>query len=269
MIKRRPSVAGYFYPSNSKELLHELQQYISEHTKVDALGAVCPHAGYLYSGHVAGAVYSRIKPKDIFILLGPNHTGYGAQVSIMTEGEWEIPFGSIKIHENLAKKVVEKLNFVSDEIKAHLYEHSLEVQLPFIYKINPDSKIVPLTLKTLSIKECEILGQGIAEAIKELGLSESTIIVSSTDMSHYLPDEIARKTDSLAIEKIRKFDPEGLYNTVVEHKISMCGFIPTVTMLWTTKALGAKEVQIIKYTTSAEVSRDYKKVVGYLGAIIL
>ena len=269
MIKRHAVVAGYFYPSNSKELLQELEEYMPVGPAINAYGAICPHAGYVYSGHVAGDVYSKLKPKDVFILIGPNHTGYGSNISMMTEGEWEIPLGNIRINEKLAQKIIEKVPFVSDDIQAHIYEHSLEVQLPFIYKLNPQATIVPLTLKILSLKECLILAQGIASAIEELELSNNTIIIASTDMSHYLPDDMARRVDSLAIEKIRKFNPEGLYNTVLENKISMCGFIPTVITLYATKFLGAKEVQLIQYATSAEVSRDYDKVVGYLGAIII
>lgn len=268
MIKRRAKVAGYFYSSKSKELLQELEDYMPEVPKIDAFGAICPHAGYVYSGSVAGAVYSKLKPKEIFILIGPNHTDYGTEVALMTEGEWEIPLGNIKIHEELAKKIIEKNSFAKDDIHAHIHEHSLEVQLPFIYKLNPEAQIVPITLKMLSLKDCLSLAQGIVLAVNELNFRDKVVVVASTDMSHYLPDELARKVDSLAVEKIRHFDPEGLYNTVLEHGISMCGFVPTVTMLYTTKLLGAKEIQVIKYTTSAEVSRDYDKVVGYLGAIV-
>lgn len=268
MIKRKPAVAGYFYPSNPKELLQELEEYMPTKGNLNAYGAICPHAGYVYSGAVAGAVYSKLKPKELFILLGPNHTGYGSDISLMTEGQWEIPLGSLKIHKEIAKKIIEN-GVAYEDIQAHIYEHSLEVQLPFIYKLNPEAQIVPITLKMLSLKDCLILAQGIARAVLDLKLEDKVVIIASTDMSHYLPDDLARKVDSLAIEKIKNFDPEGLYNTVVEHRISMCGFIPTTVMLQATKLLGAREVQIIKYTTSAEVSRDYDKVVGYLGAVVI
>lgn len=268
MIKRRAKVAGYFYSSKSKELLQELEDYMPEVPKINAFGAICPHAGYVYSGSVAGAVYSKLKPKEIFILIGPNHTDYGTEVALMTEGEWEIPLGNIKIHEELAKKIIEKNSFAKDDIHAHLHEHSLEVQLPFIYKLNPEAQIVPITLKMLSLTECLSLAQGIVLAIDELNFRDKVIVIASTDMSHYLPDDTARRVDAIAIDKIKKFDPEGLYSSVIEYKISMCGFIPTVVTLYATKILGAKKVEIVKYATSAEVSRDYDKVVGYLGAII-
>ncbi|MGB9711109.1 MAG: AmmeMemoRadiSam system protein B [Thermodesulfovibrio sp.] len=268
MLRRKPAVAGYFYPSNPKELLYEMEEYMPSQAKVNARGAICPHAGYVYSGHVAGSVYSRISPRETFILLGPNHTGYGAEISLMTEGQWDIPLGSLKINEELAKKIIEKSS-ATEDTEAHLYEHSLEVQLPFIYKLNPQAQIVPITLKMLSLKDCLSLAQGIAKAVEELTLKDKVIVIASTDMSHYLPDDLARKVDALVIEKIKAFDPEGVYNTVLEHGISMCGVIPTTVMLQATKLLGAKEVQIIKYATSAEVSRDYDKVVGYLGAIVI
>jgi AmmeMemoRadiSam system protein B len=269
MILKKPSVAGYFYPSQPKELLFEIEEYMPSIGNINALGAVCPHAGYIYSGHVAGAVYSKIKPKDVYILIGPNHTGYGSDVSIMTEGEWEIPLGKFDILQILANKIIEKFPVAKKDSQAHLYEHSLEVQLPFIYKLNPKAKIVPIIMKMIDLQSCIELATVLSEALKELNLTEESIIISSTDMSHYLPDDLARKVDSLATERIKNFDPESLYNTVLSHKISMCGFIPTVTMLFATKMLGAKEVQIIKYATSAEISRDYDKVVGYLGAIVI
>ncbi|MCX7988473.1 MAG: AmmeMemoRadiSam system protein B [Thermodesulfovibrio sp.] len=269
MTIRKPAVAGYFYPSNPKELIYEIEEYMPLKGNLNALGAICPHAGYIYSGHVAGAVYSKIKPKNIYILIGPNHTGYGADISVMTEGLWEIPIGKLDIKQDLANAIIEKVALAKKDLQAHIYEHSLEVQLPFIYKLNPDAKIVPIILKMIDLKSCMELAKGISSALKELNLTEQSIIISSTDMSHYLSDDLARKVDSLATEKIKNFDPEGLYNTVLSHKISMCGFLPTVTMLYATKMLGAKEVQIVKYATSAEVSRDYDKVVGYLGAIVL
>lgn len=269
MIVRKPAVAGYFYPSDSKELLLEIEEYMPTKGTLNAYGAICPHAGYVYSGHVAGAVYSKLKPKKYYVLLGPNHTGYGADVSVMTEGYWEIPFGKLGVYSELALKITEKSQIAKKDTQAHLYEHSLEVQLPFIYKLNPSAKIVPITLKMIDIKACRELAESLSSAIKELEIVNDTLIVSSTDMSHYLPDDLARKVDSLAAEKIKNFDPEGLYNTVISHKISMCGFLPTVTMLFATKMLGAKEVLIVKYATSAEISRDYDRVVGYLGAIVL
>lgn len=269
MILRKPAVAGYFYSSNPRELLTEIEDYMPLVGNINALGAICPHAGYVYSGHVAGAVYSKIKPKNVYIIIGPNHTGYGPTISIMNEGQWEIPTGKLEIHQELANRIIDKVSDAKIDTLAHLYEHCIEVQLPFIHKLNTKAKIVPIILKIVDMQNCLELAKGISSALKELNLIDDSIIISSTDMSHYLPDDLARKVDSLATEKIKNFDPEGLYSTVLSHKISMCGFIPTVTMLFATKILGAKEVQIIKYTTSAEVSRDYDKVVGYLGAIIL
>lgn len=269
MISRKPAVAGYFYPSNPKELLMELEEYLPAKGNLDTKGAICPHAGYVYSGAVAGSVYSKIKPKNVYVLLGPNHSGYGPDISIMNEGQWELPIGKLAIHEELANSIINNCSKAEKDFQAHLDEHSLEVQLPFIYKLNKEAKIVPIVLKMIDFQDSIELAKGIASSLKELNIADETIIIASTDMSHYLPDSLARKVDSLAIEKIKNFDPEGLYHTVLSNKISMCGFLPTVTMLLATKMLGAKEVQIIKYATSAEVSRDYERVVGYLGVIVL
>ncbi len=269
MISRKPAVAGYFYPSNQKELLRELEEYMPSKGNLNVIGAICPHAGYIYSGSVAGLVYSKIKPKNIYVLLGPNHTGYGPSISIMNEGQWELPIGKLEIHKELANSIISNFSKAEEDFQAHLYEHSLEVQLPFIYKLNKEAKIVPIILKMIDFKDALQLATALASSLKELQIADDTIIIASTDMSHYLPDRLARKVDSSVIEKIKNFDPEGLYNIVLSNQISMCGFIPTVTMLLASKMLGAKEVQIIKYATSAEVSRDYERVVGYLGAVVL
>lgn len=269
MTKRMPAVAGYFYPARPKELESEIDQLMPKTGNINAFGAICPHAGYVFSGAVAGAVYSLMKPKEVYILFGPNHTGYGASVSLMKEGEWQIPLGSLKIESTLADKILKKTDLVRADESAHIHEHSLEVQLPFIYRANPQAKIVPIVFKMIDLIQCRNIAQAIADSVVELNLTEKVVIISSTDMSHYLPDDLTRKIDSLATEKIKNFDPEGLYETVLEYKISMCGIIPTVTMLYATKLLGAREVRIVKYATSGEVNRDYSKVVGYLGALVL
>lgn len=269
MAKRMPAVAGYFYPAKASELMSEVEDFMPREGTLDALGAISPHAGYVYSGAVAGAVYSLVKPKETYILFGPNHIGYGSTVSIMKEGQWQIPLGSIEIDSSLSEAILRKTDLIRVDESAHINEHSLEVQLPFIFRANPNAKIVPIVFKMLELSKCIEIAKAVSEAIAEQNLKDRVMIISSTDMSHYLPDEITRKIDALAIEKIKNFDPEGLYNTVLEHRISMCGVIPTVTMLYSTRMLGAKEIKIVKYSTSAEVNRDFSRVVGYLGAIVL
>ncbi len=240
---------------------------------VKVIGAVSPHAGLMYSGNVAGALYSHISMPDVFILLGPNHTGLGPVGSIMTEGEWVIPTGRFKINTDIAEDLLRTSDVLSPDVRAHLFEHSLEVQLPFIAyrshqegRVNPE--IVPIVLGNLNLDECRLLGEAISEVIKSRKPMGITIIASS-DMSHYISDNMARQKDKKAIDRILALDPEGLFRVVKEERITMCGYIPTTVMLFASKRLGAREARLIKYMTSGEVSGDYDQVVGYAGILIV
>ena len=266
-MKRTPAVAGQFYQGAAEKLKKQVKDFIKQDViKEHAIGVLSPHAGLIYSGPVAGEVYSRIEIPKTFILLGPNHTGLGAKASIMLSGEWEIPTGILAIDEKLAKKIISNTPLIAEDSQAHLFEHSLEVQLPFIAHFPNDAKIVPITIMSASIEECKTIGEGIAKSIKEL--RSETVIVASSDMSHYLPDETAREKDKKAIEMIKALNPEGLCQTVLKEKISMCGYLPAAIMLFAAKALGAIEAKLVKYSTSGEVSGDYDNVVGYAGMIV-
>ncbi|MDI6801341.1 MAG: AmmeMemoRadiSam system protein B [Thermodesulfovibrionales bacterium] len=266
-MTRQPAVAGQFYYETATKLKKQVEQYIVDTVaKEKAIGIVSPHAGLMYSGHVAGAVYSSIQFPDTFILLGPNHTGLGARVSIMSSGEWEIPTGVFTIDENLAKKIKQKAPHVVEDVQAHIFEHSLEVQLPFISYFSDKVKIVPIAVMRADIDECRAIGKGIAQSIKETGCN--VVIAASSDMSHYVPDDIARKLDGLAIDKMLSLDPEGLYSIVEKERISMCGFLPATIMLCAAIELGATSAQLIKYATSGDISGDYEHVVGYAGIVI-
>jgi AmmeMemoRadiSam system protein B len=242
------------------------QYIIEDAVKEKVIGLISPHAGLMYSGHVAGAVYSSIQFPKTFILIGPNHTGLGANVSIMTSGQWEIPTGTFSIDENLSRKILQKVSYVSEDVQAHIFEHSLEVQLPFIAYFSETVKIVPIIVMQASLEECRKIGEGIADAVKEVDYD--VVIAASSDMSHYEPDDIARRLDSLAIKEALNLNPEGLYNIVHKERISMCGFLPATIMLYAAKALGAKEARLVKYATSGDVSGDYEQVVGYAGVIV-
>ncbi len=264
---RKPSVAGQFYNEKAEKLKKQVEKYIVHGLKKEkAIGVISPHAGLMYSGHVAGVVYSSIQFPDTFILIGPNHTGMGANVSIMASGQWEIPTGIFSIDEKLSRKIIEKSSYVSENIQAHLFEHSLEVQLPFIAYFSDSVKIVPITVMRASLEVCGKIGDAIAEAIRDIGYD--VVILASSDMSHYEPDYIARKLDKLALDEILNLNPEGLYGVVYKEGISMCGVLPTVIMLYAAKKLGAKEARLVKYSTSGDTSGDYDRVVGYAGVII-
>lgn len=264
---RTPAVAGQFYEGSKAGLHSQVGRYVDAAAEKEEVKAVLsPHAGLMYSGSVAGAVYSRIKFPQTFVLLGPNHTGMGPRISMTGEGTWDIPTASISIDESLAASIAEYCPIVTGDTLAHRYEHSLEVQLPFIAYFSSDVKIVPISVMQATVDELISIGEGIAKAVKEAGYP--VVIVASSDMSHFIPDEMAREKDKLAIDKVLALDPRGLFSTVIENNISMCGFMPATMMLSAAKALGATGAKLVKYTTSAEVSGDYRSVVGYAGVLV-
>ena len=266
-MRRSPAVAGQFYHGAADKLIQQVETYVDKNAKQEkVLGIVSPHAGLIYSGHVAGAVYSAIDFPDTFILIGPNHTGLGTKISLMESGEWEMPTGTLKIDEQISYKLAMNVPIIKKDVQAHMFEHSLELQLPFITYFSKDAKIVPIVILSATTGECRILGEGIAKTIKELGCS--AVVVASSDMSHYVSDDVAKQKDKKAIERILSLDPEGLYETVTKERISMCGYLPAVTMLFAANALGARSARLVKYATSAEVSGDYDHVVGYAGIVL-
>jgi len=266
-LKRSPAVAGQFYYGTAQKLTRQVEQYIDpDARKEKAIGIVAPHAGLLYSGSVAGSVYSSIEFPETFILLGPNHTGLGAQISLMESGEWEIPTGTLLIDEKISYRIAMNVPVVGKDAKAHLFEHSLEVQLPFILYFSKKAKIVPVVILSATIDECRMLGEGIARAVREAGYP--VVVAASTDMSHYVHDDVAKQNDKKAIDRIVSLDPEGLYEVVLRERISMCGYLPVAAMLFAVKALGARSARLVRYATSAEVSGDYEHVVGYAGIVL-
>ena len=200
-MKRTAAVAGHFYQNSSSLLSKQVDEYIVHGSaKEDVMGIVAPHAGLVYSGSVAGAVYSSINFPGTFLLLGPNHTGIGPKISMMEEGEWEIPTGIFEIDRKLANRISRNTETVTKDSQAHIFEHSLEVQLPFMAFLGKSVKILPITILSASLEDCASLGEGISKAIK--GIGYPVVIVASSDMSHYLPDKTARKKDSMAINKV-------------------------------------------------------------------
>ena len=266
-MRRSAAVAGQFYYGDAARLAEQVGQYIDKDAKKErVIGMVSPHAGLMYSGPVAGAVYSSIVFPETFILIGPNHTGLGAPISLMESGEWEIPTAVFQIDEKLSHKIAMDTPIVTREAKAHMFEHSLEVQLPFMAYFSTKVKIVPIIMLSASDEDCRILGEGIAKAVKSAGYS--VVIAASSDMSHYVPDSVARQKDKKAIDRMLSLDPKGLYDTVVRERISMCGYMPVTAMLYAAKELGAQSARLVKYATSGEVSGDYDQVVGYAGVVV-
>ncbi len=266
-MKRQPAVAGQFYPSSPVKLAELVEACVQPGVKKErAVGIVSPHAGLVYSGRVAGAVFSEISFPRTFILIGPNHTGLGSPVSIMSAGIWQIPTGELRIDERLAEGIKDSCSIIMEDGYAHAMEHSLEVQLPFILYFSSDVEIVPITMMTSSLEACRLIGEALADVIENADYPVT--IAASSDMSHYVSDSLAREKDKKAIERIAAVDPEGLYATVKNEGISMCGVLPVTAMLFAAEKLGASEASLVKYMTSGEVSGDYDYVVGYAGMIV-
>ncbi len=264
---RNPAVSGHFYKGSPEGLRKQVGEFIYPDTNpVKAIGVLVPHAGLVYSGAVAGAVYSRLILPETFILIGPNHTGIGAPVSVFTEGVWAMPNGSVSIDSELARTITEKSRYASEDYSAHEGEHSLEVQIPFLQYFRKEFNIVPLTMMSTALEVCREVGVAISQAIKETG--KDVLIIASSDMTHYESGISAREKDQKAIEKILALDPSGLHHTVKEYQITMCGFAPAVTMLYAAIELGSTKASLLKYMNSGDVSGDYDQVVGYAGIII-
>lgn len=266
-MARKPVVAGQFYPASASELKELIKSFIDEKAeKKEVIGLISPHAGYIYSGPVAGSVISRIKLKDTFVILGPNHTGMGKPLSIMTKGTWQTPLGSVKIDEELGKKILENSSHLKEDALAHQFEHSIEVQLPFLQYFKPDIKIVPIMLSPATGTTYKEIGKEIATAIKEL--DKKAVIMASSDMTHYESQESAREKDNKAIEAILALNEDELLARVEQLNITMCGYAPVTCLISAAKELGASRTELVKYQTSGDVSGDYSRVVGYAGIIV-
>lgn len=264
---RQPAVAGQFYPGSEQALAEEVDRYLkSDKEPVSAIGVVSPHAGYMYSGPTAGKVFAETIVPETCIVLAPNHTGMGASAAIMTEGEWEMPCGTIPINTDAASKLKASCTDLSEDATAHLQEHSLEVQLPFLLARQPKLSIVPISLSHISYGSCECIGNAIAEVINDA--KQEMLIVASSDMNHYEEHETTKKKDQLAIDKVLELDPKGLLATCASERISMCGVVPTAVMLIAAKELGATKAELISHMTSGDTSGDYGSVVGYAGIAV-
>ncbi|MFH1888883.1 MAG: AmmeMemoRadiSam system protein B [Candidatus Omnitrophota bacterium] len=266
---RQPVVAGKFYPSSSRDLKEQIGSFLSKDAeKSDVIACMLPHAGYAYSGAVAGETLSRVKIKDRVILLGPNHTGYGPKYSIMPEGVWQTPLGETAIDSEFAGEILNRCKYLEADDAAHAYEHSLEVELPFLQYSKNDLKIVPIIFMSDEPGPLKEIGKDIAGYILGRDIKDRSLIIASSDMTHYEPQAQAEKKDKEAIKAILELDEDMLIDRVRRLNISMCGYAPVITMISAAKSLGAKTAELIKYQTSGDVSGDKSSVVGYAGIIV-
>ncbi len=264
---RQPAVAGRFYPQHPESLRADIECYLSSTAEAaPALGCVVPHAGYMYSGQVAGAVFARIEVPRRCILLCPNHTGMGHPLSIMSAGAWQTPLGLVSIDSEMAGTLKQHLSLLTEDSAAHRAEHAAEVELPFLQVRRPHFSFVPVALGTANFEPLQALGEAIAEVVRVQ--DEPVLIIASSDMNHYENDQITRIKDQRAIEPILRLDARGLYDTVMNEDISMCGFGPAVAMITAVRSLGATHAELVRYATSGDVSGDREMVVGYAGVVV-
>jgi len=268
-MTRKPFVAGQFYPGRSRELRETLEPLMNRAAaKANALAVVVPHAGYVYSGAVAGAVFSSISIPNTVLILGPGHRPIHPVFAVQTEGSWETPLGAVPIETKLAEALLEACPACRSDAKAHEREHSLEVQVPFLQYLVPDVSIVPVCVShTADYADLDGLGKAVAGSVR--GFGRDVLIVASTDMSHYVSRAEAKAKDGLAIGRILALDPEGLFRTVVREDISMCGYQPVTAALVAARELGAVKAELVRYATSGDVTGDDREVVGYAGLRIL
>lgn len=264
---RPPAVAGLFYPSEPSELAREVDLFCANREGKKRVSAcVVPHAGYMYSGAVAGDVYSSIEIPQRCILLGPRHFPQGQPMAILTEGAFATPFGDAQIDTELSTQLARACPLLREDAVAHGREHSLEVQIPFLQRLAPGLRFVPVVLSTDRYGAIEDLGHAVAQVVK--AQAESVLVIASTDMNHYESDVITRMKDHKAIGRILALDPRGLYDTVRNEQITMCGYAATVAMLVATCDLGATKAALLRYGTSADVNGEFDRVVGYAGIVI-
>ncbi len=265
---REPFVAGQFYPANPSSLLAEVDSYLKgeeDIKEVDPGLIMAPHAGYMYSGRIAGETFSRARIPHCVILLGPNHTGIGASLSLWNKGIWKMPLGEVSINEEVAQELLSASNYIQPDYSAHLREHSLEVLLPFLWRKNPSLTIVPLSIMETDPSVLIEVGKEISRV---MGERKDICLVVSSDMSHFIPHNRAVKLDKMAIDAILEIDPLGLFETVRKNHITMCGVLPMTVGLSCVKALGYTRAEMVGYATSGEITGDMERVVGYAGIVI-
>jgi MEMO1 family protein len=265
---RLPAVAGRFYPSDPGELTALIREYTHtdpDQPRIPVRACLVPHAGYVYSGHVAGAVLGRLALPRKIIILGVRHYPRGEPAAILSSGAWRTPLGDARIDEALAEALKKACPLLCEDSVAHSAEHSLEVQLPFLQALAADFTFVPVALGTVRFESLVSVGEGIRRVLE--GAKENVLLLATSDLNHYEDDATTRIKDRKAIEQLLALDPRGLYDTCRNEEISMCGLGPAVAMLTALNAQGAEKSELVKYATSADVSGDRKAVVGYAGMI--
>ena len=267
MPSSRPAaVAGAFYPSSPRALEAEVRRLLPQREKRAAFGAIVPHAGYVYSGEVAGEVYARIALGRSLVILCPNHTGLGAPAALDPNDSWETPLGTVAVDRTLARRFLDRCPSLREDAAAHVREHSLEVQLPFLQICRPDASFVPISIGEPSLPLCREIGEAFADLAAE---SDGPMqLIASSDMNHYESREVGNRKNALALARIGAIDPEGLFRTVLSEDISMCGFLPATALLFAAARRGGLSADVVALSDSGAKTGDASSVVGYAGVLI-
>jgi AmmeMemoRadiSam system protein B len=265
---RPPAVAGLFYDADPARLAQDVARCLGHAPEpAPAFGAIVPHAGYVYSGPVAGAVYRRLAIPKTAIVLCPNHTGRGAPLALDPADAWRTPLGDVPVDRDMALRLKARLPRLVEDAEAHRREHSLEVQLPFLAVRRRDVAIVPICIGTRDLALCRVLGEAIAAVAAE-SPNEPPIVLASSDMNHYESRDIGRAKDDQALARITAVDPEGLFATVEGAAISMCGYLPATALLFAARSAGAAAARVVARRDSGDETGDASSVVGYAGVIL-
>lgn len=266
-MDRSPVVAGQFYPGTKAQWEPLVRRYLGEQgTRESAILVMLPHAGYVYSGAIAGETLAGVSMPETVLLLGPNHTGLGSPLSLWPSGRWLLPGAHLDVDESLARMILSTVSAIQADQHAHLREHSLEVILPFVWAIHPGARIVPLAVAEQRPEVLMAASSGLAEVLKQW--PKPVLIIVSSDMSHFLPADEAKSRDSLALQAILDRSPDNLLATVRARNISMCGVLPMTMGLAVANILGAKTARLVRYGSSGDESGDYSQVVGYAGVVV-
>ena len=276
LTRRPPTVAGMFYPEDARELRAVIDHSFSNQRfgpgktpasayKRKIYGIVSPHAGYAYSGAVAANGFYEVSSTDFqnVIMVGPNHYGIGSWVAAMKDGTWETPLGEVQINSHLVERISERSPTLDFDDYAHSRDHCLEVQLPFLQYIKQDFKIVPIVLVLQRSDIAFELGNAISETIIEKGILDSTILLASSDFTHYEPNSEAHRKDGELIKSILALDVNKFYAILERLNVSACGYGAIATMIVAARNLGATRGELLKYATSGDVTGDVSAVVGY------
>ncbi len=278
---RKPVVAGAFYPDNRKDVVKSIEDCFLSSFGVGIIpeaddfegdsypiNVMVPHAGYIYSGSIASFGYAKIAENgipDVFIILSPNHTGLGSEVSVFNKGEWETPLGNVEVDEEFANKIISFSDYASADFVAHSNEHSIEVQLPFLQYFSSNFKIVPIVMGCQTLSVVSDLAEAIVSAGKKI--NKSYCVIASTDLSHFNDQKRANKVDKFVLDDIEDMDEFKLLEEVIQYNITMCGYGPVMTTILVSKLSGKDSCEILSYGTSGDVTQDYLQVVGYASAM--